>query len=105
MAKLKFFELFRKNGFWLTLDILKNASNSELKECDFFSELRKGDSYLNDFYRNKDEMLKYGLIAYKLDENYDKVLFLTQKGGQLYNKILEAEELLNTKVSDLKHKL
>lgn len=89
-----FFKLYRKRGFSLTLELLAEFEDTEAKETDFFQKLKDSNSYLNEFYRVKKGLLEYGLIAYKLDENYDKVLFLTDKGQEILDKLAEIEEIL-----------
>lgn len=90
-----FFSLYRKGGFSKTLSILSEFDKYEAKESRFFSKLQKKGYYLNDFYRVKDDLLEYGVISYRLDKNYEKVLYLTKKGSELYNLLQEIEELLN----------
>lgn len=89
-----FFQLYRKRGFSLTLELLAEFEDNEAKETDFFQKLKDSNSYLNEFYRVKKGLLEYGLVAYKLDENYDKVLFLTDKGLEVLAKLDEIEEML-----------
>jgi predicted transcriptional regulator len=60
----------------------------------FFKTLKKNESYLNSFFRVKDDLLKNQLIAYKLDEENDKVIYLTEKGEELFKKITEIETMV-----------
>jgi hypothetical protein len=53
--------------------------------------------HLNEFYRSKDDLIKAGIIAYRLNESFDKIIMLTQKGIDLKAKITELSELLNNK--------
>jgi predicted transcriptional regulator len=103
MPKLtKFFERFRKAGYGFAIDILfdpKKKEGLEFKETDFFELIKKRNSYQNNFYRSKKELLKDGIIAYKLDENYDKVVYLTEKGVNLKKKLIEIDELLKTETT------
>lgn len=92
----KFFQFFRKRGFSLTLEILDEFENKEAKETDFFQKLKDKESYLNEFYRVKKNLIESGLIAYKLDEMYDKVISLTDKGNLFLDKIKEIEGLLTS---------
>lgn len=90
----KFFQFFRKRGFSLTLEILDEFEKKEAKETDFFQKLKDKESYLNEFYRVKKNLIETGLIAYKLDEMYDKVISLTDKGKLFLDKIKEIDNLL-----------
>ncbi|MCP4762675.1 MAG: hypothetical protein GY870_12920 [archaeon] len=91
---MKFFSTFRKRGFGLTLEILEKYKKNEAKETDFFQKLKDNDSYLNEFYRVKKDLIECKLIGYKLDENYNKVIFLTEKGKTFLAKIKEINELI-----------
>ena len=89
-----FFQLFRKRGFSLTLEILNEFKKKEAKEADFFQKLKDKDSYLNEFYRVKKNLLEHDLIAYKLDKDYNKVIIITEKGQNLLEKVKAIEGLL-----------
>ncbi len=88
-----FFSLFRRRGFGLSLEILSELG-SEAEESVFFQALKEKGSYLNEYYRVKKDLLKEGLIKYRLNDDYDKVIILTEKGGSLLEKIKEIEEIL-----------
>ncbi len=88
-----FFRLYRRKGFGETLEILNDFKKKEAKQSLFFIALKKNKSYLNSFFRVKDDLLKSGLIAYKLDEENDKVIYLTEKGKELFKKVNEIEEM------------
>ena len=60
----------------------------------FFKALKKNQSYLNSFFRVKADLLKNGLVAYKLNQDYEKVIFLTTKGKELFKKVSEIETLV-----------
>ncbi len=92
-----FFHLYRKNGFSLTLDIL-NSYTKPITESWFFSELIKRNSYLNEFYRVKEVLIKFKLIQYELNEKYDKCLSITQKGRELIKLLTSINNLL---ISDI----
>jgi predicted transcriptional regulator len=91
-----FFLVYRKNGFSESLDALCSFPNCEAKQNDFYKVLKERGSYLNAFFRVKDDLLKGKIIAYKLDENYEKVILLTEKGKDLVKKIREIEVLLHS---------
>ncbi|MHA1727300.1 MAG: hypothetical protein ACTSWY_01050 [Promethearchaeota archaeon] len=93
---MSFFKSFRKRGFGLTLEVLNKFEKHEAKEKTFFKTLKDENSYLNEFYRVKDELIDFKLIGYKLDadDNYNKVIFLTDRGKEVLNKIRSIESLL-----------
>ena len=88
-----FFKHYRKRGFGLTLEILAELK-AEAEESDFFQALKEKGSYLNEYYRVKKDLLKKGLIKYRLNEDYEKVIILTEKGSNILEKIKEIEEIL-----------
>lgn len=94
MMTNNFFKLFRKRGFSDTLEVLNQFPNKEAVQTNFFAHLEKIDSYPNTYFRVKDAMLKHKLIAYKLNENNEKVIYLTEKGREVLKKIEQIEELL-----------
>jgi len=89
-----FFKVYRKKGFEESLHVLYNSKNREYRESEFYKTLKDRKIHLNEFYRSKDDLLKYKLIAYKLDEEYEKIIFLTDKGAELYKMILELDKIL-----------
>ncbi|MCP4761097.1 MAG: hypothetical protein GY870_04895 [archaeon] len=94
MSTVDFFKLYRKKGFGETLEVLFGFKKHEAKQSVFFQTLKDNKSYLNSFFRVKEELLKTGLIAYKLDKDNEKVIFLTKKGNELYSKICDIENLI-----------
>jgi predicted transcriptional regulator len=86
--------LYRRKGFGETLEILNDFKKNEAKQSLFFNTLKNNKSYLNSFFRVKADLLKTGLIAYKLDEENDKVIYLTEKGKELFKKVSEIEEMV-----------
>lgn len=94
-----FFSAYRKRGFGLTLEILAELG-SEAEESVFFQALKEKGSYLNEYYRVKKELLKKGLIKYRLNEEYEKVVILTEKGSEILKKVKEIEEILAKPVEE-----
>ena len=90
----EFFRMYRRKGFGETLEILNDFKKKEAKQSIFFNTLKKNKSYLNSFFRVKADLLKTGLIAYKLDEKNDKVIYLTEKGKELFKKVSEIEAMI-----------
>jgi hypothetical protein len=99
-----FFKTYRKKGFERTIDILIEKDNNEFNESDFYQVLRTKKMHLNEFYRSKDDMIKAGVIAYRLNESFDKVILLTEKGKELKNRITDLSEMLQKKDFDNKSK-
>jgi predicted transcriptional regulator len=97
-----FFKMFRRKGFGETLEILNSFQKGEATQNLFFKTLKKNKSYLNSFFRVKGDLLDKGLIAYKLDEEYEKVIYMTEKGKELYKQIGEIEALVQDFDENLK---
>ncbi|MHA1729939.1 MAG: hypothetical protein ACTSWY_14610 [Promethearchaeota archaeon] len=92
-----FFKVFRKYGFLESLTVLSSFEGNEAKQSLFFKTLRENGSYLNSFFRVKESLIKSKLISYKLNGDNDKVIFLTEKGKMVHQKIIEIENLLSNK--------
>ena len=97
-----FFALYRKKGVQETLDVLNSYKGKAAKQSEFFQTLKNRESYLNSFFRVKDELLKYKLIAYRLDEDNEKVIYITDKGKELYSKIMEIEKIITEELPNPK---
>ena len=91
-----FFKLYRKKGFGETLEVISGFKGFEAKQSVFFQTLKDHKSYLNSFFRVKDDLLKSKLIAYKLDNENEKVIYLTEKGKELFKRIEEIEGLIKS---------
>ena len=94
-----FFKLYRKKGVNETLDVLSSYKGQAAKQSEFFQTLKDRESYLNSFFRVKDELLKYKLIAYRLDDENEKVIYITDKGKELYARILEIEQIITEELA------
>ena len=94
MKNTNFFQLFRKRGFSETIEILQNFPKNEAVQSKFFEKLVESNSYPNTFFRVKGSLLKHNIIAYKLNTNNEKVIFLTEKGLDVWNRIQEIEKIL-----------
>lgn len=88
-----FFHLFRKRGFHETMTVLSSCEDYAAVQADFFQKLIAIESYPNTFFRVKKDMLKHQLIAFKLDENNDKVVYLTPKGQKMWQQIETIEQM------------
>jgi len=60
----------------------------------FYNELNKF-SYYNSFFRVKDDLIKKGLIEIE-HNNKVKYIKLTEKGKEIYDKLSEINELINS---------
>ena len=95
MSKTTFFSLFRRRGFSETLEILYQFPGQEIVQAKFFQALLEQESYPNTYFRVKNDLLEHGLIAYKLNDANDKVIFLTDRGKKVWNLINEIEGILD----------
>ncbi|MHA1341106.1 MAG: hypothetical protein ACTSRZ_11955 [Promethearchaeota archaeon] len=91
-----FFVVYRKKGFSATLEILRESKEKQMKEREFYKKLKDKKIPLNYFYRSKKDLLKYRLIKYNLDENFNMVIQLTDKGKKICDILAEIENLLKT---------
>jgi predicted transcriptional regulator len=76
------------------MDVLNNVPNKEVAQSKFFNDLKKNDSYPNTYFRVKDDLLNYKIIGYKLNHENEKVIFLTEKGKEIMEKIEQIEDIL-----------
>ncbi len=94
-----FYQLFRKRGFSETMNVLDSFENKEAVQKKFFKNLSDMGSYPNAFFRVKDELLEYDIIAYKLNEENKKTIYLTEKGSKIWDLITKIEEYLKNNLS------
>jgi len=85
----------KKKGFRDTLEVLTQFKNYKTDKHTFYNELNKF-SYYNSFFRVKDEMIDRGLIEIELN-NKKKYFKLTDKGLDVYNRLVEINKLINSK--------
>jgi len=91
---IDFFAAYRKKGFGETMEVLSGFKNAETQQSIFFNTLKENKSYLNSFFRVKEDLLKCKIIAYKLDVQNEKVIYLTEKGKELLRRIMEIEDII-----------
>jgi len=83
----------KKKGFRDTFQVLTQFKNYETDKHTFYNELNKF-SYYNSFFRVKEDLIDKGLI--KIEKNAKKkIVKLTKKGLDVYNKLVEINELIN----------
>ncbi len=85
----------KKKGFRDTLEVLMQFKNYTTDKHTFYNELNKF-SYYNSFFRVKEDLINRGLIAIERNEK-KKYFKLTDKGLEVYNRLVEINELLNKK--------
>ena len=84
-------ELLKKKGFRDTFQIL-TPKNRKMEKHEFYKNLNQF-SYYNSFFRVKDELIDKGLIEL-IAANGKKFIRLTKKGLDIYNKLLEIDEII-----------
>ena len=90
----KFYAMMKKRGFSETLYALGDFEEEEAVQSKFFEKIEESDSYYNAYLRVKKMLLDNDLIKFKLNPKNEKVIFLTDKGKDVLNKIKEIEGLL-----------
>ena len=91
----KFYQMMKKRGFSETLKVLGSFEKKEAVQSKFFEKFEQNDSYYNAYLRVKNSLLKTSLIKFKLNDNNDKVIYLTEKGQKVLRKMEEIEKLLD----------
>jgi predicted transcriptional regulator len=94
----EFFKFYRKKGVAIMLKTLKTLKNFTIKQSIFYKTLQESALNHDDFNNAKSELQDLSLIGYKIDEEEDKVIFLTPKGLKFCNIIEKLEDLINSKV-------
>ena len=82
----------KQKGVRDTFQVLTQFENYKIDMRTFYKELKQV-SYYNSFYRVKDAFIEKGIIILRKDNN-EKYVALTQKGIDIYNKLIELAELL-----------
>lgn len=95
MAIEELISFLKKKGFRDTLEVLTQFKNYKTDKHTFYNELNKF-SYYNSFFRVKDELLRRGLIEIEHNDK-KKYVKLTDKGLDVYNRLVEINKLINSK--------
>ena len=95
MAIEELISFLKKKGFRDTLEVLTQFKNYKTDKHTFYNELNKF-SYYNSFFRVKDDLIKRGLIEIELNDK-KKYVKLTEKGLDVYNRLVEINKLINVK--------
>ncbi len=90
----KFYRLMKKRGFSETLKVLGSFDNFEAVQSKFFEKFEEANSYYNAYLRVKKALLDSDLIKFKLNDNNEKVIYLTDKGREVLNRLQEIENLI-----------
>jgi len=84
----------KKKGFRDTFEVLSKFKNFTTDKHTFYNELNK-ISYYNSFFRVKDELINKGLLTIEKDKiNKKKQISLTEKGLNIYNRLMELNDLV-----------
>jgi predicted transcriptional regulator len=94
MAIEELISFLKKKGFRDTLEVLTQFKNYKTDKHTFYNELNKF-SYYNSFFRVKDDLIRRGLIEIELNDK-KKYVKLTEKGLDVYNRLVEINKLINT---------
>ena len=84
----------KKKGFRDTFQVLTQYKNYKVDKHTFYNELNKF-SYYNSFFRVKDDLIGKGLITIEQNANKKKYIKLTDKGLDVYNRLVAINELIN----------
>jgi len=84
----------KKKGFRDTFKVLTQFKNYKADKHTFYNELNKF-SYYNSFFRVKDDLVEKGLITIEQNANKKKYIKLTEKGLEVFNRLVEINELIN----------
>ena len=84
----------KKKGFWDTYQILSQSKGHKTDIHSFYKKLN-AFSYYNSFFRVKDELINKGLIEI-VQVGRKKYIKLTKKGVEVYNKLIEINDLIFT---------
>ena len=85
----------KKKGFRDTLAVLTQFKNFKVDKHTFYNELNKF-SYYNSFFRVKDDLIDKRLIEIE-QNNKKKYVKLTEKGLDVYNRLVEINKLINSR--------
>ncbi|MHA1520757.1 MAG: hypothetical protein ACTSRK_11295 [Promethearchaeota archaeon] len=90
----RLYTLMKRRGFSETLKVLGSFDKAEAVQSRFFEKFEKSESYYNAYLRVKKQLLDSELIKFKLNEANEKVIYLTDKGKSVLQKMEEIEELI-----------
>ena len=85
--------LIKKKGFIDARQVLIKSENLEMALRDFYKEFNK-ISYRISFLRVRDEMIEKELLQVR-EVDGKKFIRLTEKGKEVYNKLLRTCEILD----------
>ena len=74
--------------------MLTQSKNYKVDKHTFYNELNKF-SYYNSFFRVKDDLIQKGLITIEQNVNKKKYIKLTDKGLDVFNRLVEINALIN----------
>ena len=85
--------LLKKKGFSDTYNILLKFKNYTVELHEFYKELNKISNY-NSFLRIKEKLLQKNLININKSKKNKKYISLTGLGINVYNKLIELNDIL-----------
>ena len=88
------YSYLKKRGFAETLKVLGEFDHYEAVQGKFFEKFEQSQSYYNAYLRVKKILLETGLIKFKLNEQNEKVIYLSDKGQTVLKKLEEIEKLI-----------
>ena len=88
------YSFLKKRGFAETLKVLGEFDQYEAVQGKFFEKFEQSQSYYNAYLRVKKILLETGLIKFKLNEQNEKVIYLSDKGQTVLKKLEEIEKLI-----------
>lgn len=92
MTIVNIINFIKKKGFRDTFEVLSKFKNFQTDKHTFYNELNK-ISYYNSFFRVKDELINKRLITIE-KVNKKKQISLTEKGLNVFNKLMELNDLV-----------
>src|SRR6056297_414257 len=90
----KLYKYIKNRGFTETLETLASFEGNKAVQKVFFDRFEKEQSYYNSYLIVKDILLEENLIAFELNEEFEKVIKLTEKGQKIWKILEEIEEIL-----------
>ena len=94
LQKLKISELMKKRGFMETLELLNGFEGKKVVQTKFFQKIEESNTYYNAYLRMKTKLIDFGLIEFSLGNKKQKLIGITEKGQDIYSRIMKIDALL-----------
>ena len=82
----------KKKGFRDTMQVLTQFKNYKTNKHTFYNQLNRF-SYYNSFFRVQEDLIDKGIIENN-EDNGTKYIRLTEKGLEVYNKLIGINQLI-----------